>query len=104
MPDINLDYDGVIQAANQLRTARGQLDQKLQRLKAMIDNLISSQFKTTAASGKLGEAYTKFTNAVTKANESLDGMARYLDSVKQQHEELDQQLAGGFGGLGGFGG
>jgi uncharacterized protein YukE len=101
MSDINVDYDAVIRSANRLRTGRGQLDQKLQQLKSMIDNLISSQFKTTAASGKLGDAYTRFTDNARRALESLDGMGSYLDSVKQQHEELDQNLAGGFGSLGG---
>ena len=100
MADINVDYDAVVQAANRLRTGRGQLDQKLQQLKSMIDNLISSQFKTTSASGKLGDAYGRFTEAARRALESLDGMGSYLDSVKQQHEELDQNLAGGFGSLG----
>jgi WXG100 family type VII secretion target len=98
MADINLDYDGVIQAANRLRTGKGQLDQKLTQMKSMIDNLISSQFKTTQASGKLGEAFGRFTQAAQKSVESLEGMASYLDSVKRQHEELDQNLAsGGFG-------
>jgi hypothetical protein len=27
-------------------------------------------------------------------------MGSYLESVKRQHEELDQNLAGGFGSLG----
>ena len=102
MSDINVDYDAVVRAANRLRTGQSQLDQKLRQLKSMIDNLITSQFKTTAASGKLGDAYTRFTDAATKANEALNGMGSYLDSVRQQHEELDQNLAGGFGSLSGF--
>jgi WXG100 family type VII secretion target len=100
MADINVDYDAVVRSANRLRSGRGQLDQKLNQLKSMIDNLISSQFKTTAASGKLGDAYTRFTNAARRSIEALDGMGSYLESVKQQHEELDQNLAGGFGSLG----
>jgi uncharacterized protein YukE len=100
MADINVDYDAVVRSANRLKTGRGQLDQKLQQLKGMIDNLIANQFKTTAASGKLGDAYTRFTNAAKKSIESLDGMGAYLESVKRQHEELDQNLAGGFGSLG----
>lgn len=100
MADINVDYDAVVRSANRLKTGRGQLDQKLQQLKGMIDNLISAQFKTTAASGKLGDAYSRFTEAARKSIESLDGMGTYLESVKQQHEDLDQNLAGGFGNLG----
>jgi WXG100 family type VII secretion target len=102
MADINVDYDAVVRSANRLKTGRGQLDQKLQQLKGMIDNLISSQFKTTAASGKLGDAYSRFTNAARQTMQALDGMGSYLESVKQQHEELDQNLAGGFGSIGGF--
>jgi hypothetical protein len=34
--------------------------------------------------------------------EALDGMGSYLESVKRQHEELDQNLAGGFGSISGF--
>jgi uncharacterized protein YukE len=100
MADINVDYDAVVRSANRLKTGRGQLDQKLQNLKGMVDNLITTQFKTTAASGKLGDAYSRFTDAAKRSIEALDGMGNYLESVKRQHEELDQNLAGGFGSLG----
>lgn len=102
MADINVDYDAVVRSANRLKTGRGQLDQKLQQLKSGIDNLISSQFKTTSASGKLGDAYGRFTESARRSLQALDGMSAYLESVKQQHEELDQNLAGGFGSLSGF--
>jgi len=100
MADINVDYDAVVRSANRLKTGRGQMDTKLQGLKSKIDSLITSQFKTTAASGKLGDAYTRFNDAAKRNIEALDGMGAYLESVKRQHEELDQNLAGGFGSLG----
>ena len=102
MSDINVDYDAVVRSANQLKNGRTQLNQKLEQLKSMIDNLVSSQFKTTAASGKLGDAQSRFTQAAKRTMDSLDGMGSYLESVKRQHEELDQNLAGGFGSISGF--
>ena len=102
MSDINVDYDAVVQAATRLKNGRTELNQKLEQLKSMIDNLVSTQFKTTAASGKLGDAQSRFTQAAKRTMESLDGMGSYLESVKRQHEELDQNLAGGFGSISGF--
>jgi uncharacterized protein YukE len=102
MSDINVDYDAVVRSANQLKNGRQQLNQKLEQLKSMIDNLVSTQFKTTAASGKLGDAQSRFTQAAKRTMDSLDGMGSYLESVKRQHEELDQNLAGGFGSISGF--
>jgi WXG100 family type VII secretion target len=99
MQDINIDYDAVVQAANRLTEGKQRLDQKLDQLKSMIDNLISTQFKTTAASGKLGDAQSRFTQAAKQTMAALNGMSQYLESVKRQHEELDQNLAGGFGSI-----
>ena len=100
MADINVDYDIVGRLAAALRTGQQQLQEKFNQLKAGIDALIAEQFKTTAASGKLGEAQAQFTQHGLNAVESLGGMADYLDSVTQQHEDLDQDLTGGFGSLG----
>ena len=102
MSDINVDYDAVVRSANQLKNGRTQLNQKLEQLKSMIDNLVATQFKTTAASGKLGDAQSRFTQSAKRTMEALDGMGGYLESVKRQHEELDQNLAGGFGSISGF--
>jgi len=100
MADINVDYDSLVRSAERLKTGRGQLDQKLQQLKGQIDNLITSNFKTTAASGKLGDAQSRFTEAAKRSIEALDGMSEYLRGVKQSHETLDNEAASLFNNAG----
>lgn len=98
MADINVGYEGLQQAAGQLKSGREELDQKLQQLQTVINNLTSSEFKTQIASGKFSEYYQQWTTSARGALESLDGMSNYLNQVMQGHEQLDQQLAGGISG------
>jgi WXG100 family type VII secretion target len=98
MADINVGYEGLQQAAGQLKSGREELDQKLQQLQSIINNLTSSEFKTQVASGKFAEFYQQWTTSARGTLESLDGMSNYLNQVMQGHEQLDQQLAGGISG------
>ena len=99
MPDINIDYDALQRQAQNLRQGQQNLVQKLETLQNMINNLITGQFKTDVASGKLGDAQSRFTQNAKRALEALERMARYLESVIQQQRDLDQGLGGGFGSI-----
>lgn len=95
MADINVGYDGLQQTSTQLKNGKEELTQKLQQLKGLVDQLTSGEFKTQVASGKFNESYQQFTTSATNLVESLDSISQYLNNVIQQHQQLDQSLAGG---------
>jgi WXG100 family type VII secretion target len=95
MTSINIGYDGLQQTSTQLKTGKEELTQKLQQLKGLVDQLTSGEFKTQVASGKFNESYQQFTTSATNLVESLDSISQYLNNVIQQHQQLDQSLAGG---------
>ncbi|HEY3629784.1 MAG TPA: WXG100 family type VII secretion target [Jatrophihabitantaceae bacterium] len=92
---INVSYDGLQQASTQLKNGKEEITQKLQQLKGLVDQLTSGEFKTQVASGKFNESYQQFTTSATNLVESLDSISQYLNNVIQQHQQLDQSLAGG---------
>jgi WXG100 family type VII secretion target len=95
MADINVGYDGLQQTATQLRNGKDEVNQKLDQLKAQVDQLTSGEFKTQVASGKFSESYTQFTTGAKNTIQGLDEIVQYLNNVIQQHQQLDQSLAGG---------
>ena len=95
MTSINIGYDGLQQTSTQLKNGKEELTQKLQQLKGLVDQLTSGEFKTQVASGKFNESYQQFTTSATNLVESLDSISQYLNNVIQQHQQLDQSLAGG---------
>jgi WXG100 family type VII secretion target len=95
MADINIGYDGLQQTAGQLKNGKEELTQKLQQLKNQVDQLTQGEFKTQVASGKFSESYQQFTQGATNTIAGLDEIVQYLNNVAQQHQQLDQSLAGG---------
>lgn len=95
MVDITVGYEGLQQTANQLKNGKEELTQKLQQLKNQVDQLTNSEFKTQVASGKFNESYQQFTQGATNTISGLDEIVQYLNTVIQQHQQLDQSLAGG---------
>jgi WXG100 family type VII secretion target len=100
MADINVDYDQLLRSAERLKTGRGSLNDKLTQLKGQIDSLITTNFKTVQASGKLGDAQSRFTEAAKRSIEALDAMGEYLRGVKESHESMDNEAAGLFNNAG----
>jgi WXG100 family type VII secretion target len=98
MGDVNVGYDGVQQAATQLRAGQADISQRLQTLKSMIDQLVGSEFRTQLASGRFRDSYQQWSTGAQNVIEGLDGMANFLTQVVQQHQDLDARLAGGANG------
>jgi WXG100 family type VII secretion target len=97
MSDVNVGYEGVSQAAAQLQSGKNEMSEKLQALKSMVDQLVSSEFRTQMASPKFQESYQQWTTGAQNMVEGLDGMATFLGDVVRGHQELDARLAGGTG-------
>ncbi|MFI8094023.1 WXG100 family type VII secretion target [Streptomyces sp. NPDC086080] len=97
MVDVNVGYDGVNRAALQLKTGQDEITQKLQSLKGMVDQLVTSEFRTQLASSKFQDSYQQWTTGATTMLQGLEGMAGFLNDVVREHQDLDLRLAGGAG-------
>lgn len=99
MTDVNVGYEGVGQAAAQLQAGKGEMSERLQALKSMIDQLVASEFRTQMASSRFQASYQQWTTGAQNMVQGLDGMAAFLGDVVREHQELDARLAGGAGGV-----
>lgn len=102
--NITVGYEGLQQAANQLRSGKQELVSTLRDLQSVINSLTSSGFRTRVASGRFGQHYQQWNQSTTQLLASLDDISRAIQDAQQKHEQADQSLAEGVGGIGGTGG
>jgi WXG100 family type VII secretion target len=108
--NITVGYEGLQQAANQLRSGKQELVGQLRNLQSVINNLTSAGFKTRTASGRFGQQYRQWDQSTQQLLSSLDDISRAIQETQQKHEQADQRLAEGAsdfgfrpGGTGGTG-
>lgn len=92
MASINVTYAEVGSATARMQNAQQSMTDQVAQLKAMIDNLVQSGFKTEVASGKFQTSYDQWTTGAKNVIEGLGGMKAFLDQVVAKHQELDQSL------------
>ncbi|WP_088320418.1 WXG100 family type VII secretion target [Kineosporia sp. R_H_3] len=97
MASINVTYAEVTSAAGRLNSAQQNMMDQVSQLKAMIDNLVQSGFKTELASGKFAASYDQWNNGARNVLEGLGGMKSFLDQVVAKHQELDSSLGSSLG-------
>lgn len=97
MVDVNIGYDGLQRAAGQLQSGYSEMTDRLQQLKAMIDQLVASEFRTQLASGRFQESYQQWSTGAQNMISGLEGMAGFLGDVVREYQDLDNRLAGGAG-------
>jgi len=93
MVNINVTYDDLRLAADQLTSGQGDIDNRLNELKAYIDNLVSGGYVTTASSGAFQEQYTSFTTAAKQTISSLEGLGQFLRQASDALQQTDETLA-----------
>ena len=64
MPDVNVTYADMENAATRMTTTYEDVTTQLDTLRAMVDDLVENGFKTDVASGKFHKAYTEFNTGV----------------------------------------
>lgn len=97
MASINVTYDEVRSASSKLKSSGQSMQDQVAQLKAMIDNLVQSGFKTELASGRFHASYEQWTTGARNMLEGLGGMSQYLDQVVAKHQELDSSLSSSMG-------
>lgn len=89
MPDVNVTYEAMESAATRMTSAYEEIDAELTALRAMVDELVESGFKTDVASGSFHNAYTEFNTGVTQTIQGLEVMSKYLVTVAERFREAD---------------
>ncbi|MFG1779622.1 WXG100 family type VII secretion target [Micromonospora sp. NPDC049051] len=97
MVDVNIGYDGLQRAAGQLRTGQTEMTQRLQTMKSMIDQLVTSEFRTQLASSRFQDSYQQWSTGAQNMIDGLEGMAAFLNDTIREYQDLDNRLAGGIG-------
>jgi WXG100 family type VII secretion target len=93
MPNLNVTYQDMKDAAGKLRAGQTDIETDLGNLKRMIDALVSGGYVTDQSSKQFQTSYEEFNTGVTKTLEGLEGMAMYLDKAAEAFQQADQQLA-----------
>ena len=92
MPNVQVDYQAVQNAATQLQKGKEEVELQLGRLKTMIDNLVTSGFVTEQASTKFQESYDQWNTGAKNVIGGLAGMTSFLNDTVAKHQDLDRQL------------
>ena len=79
MANLNVTYDELRTAGNQLITGKGDLENRLMELKSYIDNLVSEGYVTSSSSGAFQEQY----HAVHAVRHHGDLRARRAEQVPE---------------------
>ncbi len=90
MPDVNVTYEQMENAAQRLSAGQEEITSQLSQLKAMVDDLVGGGFVTDVASKAFEEAYTEFNTGVSQTIEGLEVMSSYLKMTAEKFREADQ--------------
>ncbi|MFG1696786.1 WXG100 family type VII secretion target [Nonomuraea sp. NPDC049309] len=94
----HLSFPQVESGANRLSKEKEDIETRLTQLKAMIDQLVSSDFVTERASGRFQQDYDQWNNGARQVMQGLEGMSQFLKTAIAKHRELDASLSGGASG------
>jgi WXG100 family type VII secretion target len=97
MSNINVSYAEIQSTAKNLEVGRDSIYSELDKLKSMVDSLVTSGFATDKASGSFQTFYQEFTTGAKHTIEGLDGIVSYLNRTIQVMQDTDSQLATSIG-------
>lgn len=93
MPNINVTYQEMETAANQLQNAHSEIDNQLTKARGDIEQLVTGGFVTEQASGAFQEQFEKFLQGATQCVSALDSLAQFLRHAANAMQETDTGLA-----------
>lgn len=93
MPNVNVTYDEMRDAANRLTRGKEEILNKLTELRSMVNNLVNGGYVTDASSKQFDTSYTEFNEGATKMAEGLEGMGKYLTAAADTFQQADDELA-----------
>ncbi|MFZ7087105.1 WXG100 family type VII secretion target [Curtobacterium sp. RRHDQ10] len=93
MPNLNVTYGDMQDAAGRLVNGEQDIESKLRELKSLVDSLISGGYVTDQSSVAFGSSYQEFNDGATKTVEGLNGMSDYLNKAAEALQQTDSELA-----------
>ena len=93
MPNVNVTYDEMRDAANRLTRGKEEILSKLNELRTMVNNLVNGGYVTDQSSKQFDTSYTEFNEGATKMAEGLEGMGKYLTAAADTFQQADDELA-----------
>lgn len=92
MPNVNVTYQDMSDAARRLDAGEQEIAAKLDELKRHIDGLVNAGYVTDSSSKQFESSYTEFTQGTKNVVQGLNGMAQYLDLAAQTFRDADEAL------------
>ena len=89
---INVRYDDLQRTATQLNAGREEMIAQLNKLKGLVDSLVSSGFVTDQASGRFQQSYQQWNTGASNVIQGLEGMTGFLNQAIARHQQLDAEL------------
>jgi WXG100 family type VII secretion target len=93
MPNINVTYGDMSDAASRLINGEQEINTQLQQLKSLVDSLISGGYVTDQSSVAFGNSYQEFNDGATKTIAGLEGISSYLNKAADALRQTDSDLA-----------
>ena len=96
MQDINIDYDSLMGGKRQLVARKQAIQQKVVELLGQINELTFNGGFTTQVASKQYQQYSEeWEKGIQQAAQGMDEMGKYLDTVMQKYQEVDNFTFGG---------
>jgi WXG100 family type VII secretion target len=93
MPNVNVTYEEMRAAGNQLQAGKNDIDSRLDQLKRQVDQLVAGGYVTDMSSKQFQQSYEDFTRGARQVIDGLDGMNSYLHKAADAFQQTDQQLS-----------
>ena len=96
--NVNITYQDMRDAANQLRNGQQEITEKLNQLQKQVQNLVNGGYVTDRSSKEFDRSYQEFDTGAKKTIEGLEGMGKFLENAADAFQQADEQLAKGLQG------
>ncbi|MDQ1577249.1 MAG: hypothetical protein QOH55_2399 [Microbacteriaceae bacterium] len=93
MPNLNVTYQDMRDAANRLTNGEQEINTQLGQLKSLVDSLVSGGYVTDQSSVAFETSYNEFNDGATKTIAGLEGMSSYLNKAADALQQTDTDLA-----------
>lgn len=97
MANVNVTYEEMRKAAQDLSDGHADIIDKLTVLQALIKTLVNGGYVTDKSSKAFETSYEEFNRGASQTIEGLQGMSSYLKKAAETFEQADQQLGSGLG-------
>lgn len=93
MSNVNVTYDEIRNAANQLRNGQETINDQLTQLSTLVNNLVQGGFVTDMASVTYRDQFDQFSTGAQQAISALEGLSAYLDQAADTLSATDSDLS-----------